>query len=344
MKLPFDLGVKLFFRLLLPGFILTLALLPLLLAGLDAVGLKQHHETGFVLAVIVAGWLVVAADMPIYMLLEGRRGWPGPLWRWMKRSEQRRLDGLNAAIAAYYAAHPPSDEVRRRYGEASVDLRSFPLGADGLEHVKWPTRLGNTLAAFETYGKTRYGLEAIFYWPRIWVNLDKDLREEIDGQQAMADSTVYSTFALGSGALLWIVYALLPLANAAVTWLLSAVGVDQRLPAGVFRYLPDWPVCVAFAAGFLVAATCVYRLAVFTNEQFGVLFTAIIDSHAAKVASEYVDVKGIVRKVSDAAWIYADEDEELEVARRYLQYYTVKLPDNPRAVPFPEAARRSSPP
>jgi len=342
MKLPFDLGVKLFFRLLLPGFILTVALLPVLLAALDAVGLAGQHETGFVLALIVAGWLVVAADMPIYMLLEGRRGWPAKLSQWMRASEQARLTGLNAAVDAFYATHEPDDEVRRRYGEASVDLRSFPLGSDGLEYVKWPTRLGNTLAAFETYGKTRYGLEAVFYWPRIWVNLDTDLREEIDGQQAMADSAVYATFALGFGAFLWVVYALLPAANGAVTWLLDQAGVRQRLPAGVFYYLPSAPACVALAAGFLAVAAGVYRLAVFTNEQFGVLFTAIIDSHAAKVAT-YVDVEGIVRKVSDAARIHPEDDEKLEVARRYLQYYLVKLPGNPRAVPFPRVVNPNPP-
>ena len=336
MKLPFDLGVKLFFRLLLPGFFLTLALLPVLLAGLDAVGLAAQHETGFVLALILAGWLVVAADMPIYMLVEGRRGWPEWLAGWLRGREQKRLDRLNAAVDAFYQAKTPDSEVKRRYGEASVDLRSFPLGSDGVELVKWPTRLGNALAAFETYGKTRYGLEAVFYWPRIWVNLDKDLREEIDGQQAMADSTVYATFALGFGALLWLVYALLPAANGGVTWLLDQGGVRQRLPTGVFHYLPSAPACAALAALFLVMAAGVYRLAVFTNEQFGVLFTAIIDAQATKVAT-YVDVEGIVRKVSDAARIYPGDDEKLEIARRYLQYYLVKLPGNPRAVPFPQA-------
>lgn len=79
MKLPFDLGIKLLYRLLLPGFFLMLGLLPVLFALLDMVGLvglvglAARREVAFVLGVIVCGTVIILADMRIYMFLEGRR-------------------------------------------------------------------------------------------------------------------------------------------------------------------------------------------------------------------------------------------------------------------------------
>jgi hypothetical protein len=94
-------------------------------------------------------------------------------------------------------------------------------------------------------------------------------------------------------------------------------------------------VSVLVAAVFLVLSRYVYRLAVFANEQFGVLFMAVIDVHAGKVA-DYLDVDGIAKRVTDLAKVYAEPGERLEVARRYLQYFNARLPGLPRPVPIPK--------
>ena len=328
MKLPFDLGVKLFFRLLLPGFILTLGVAPILLASLSAVQLTEQWETAIVITMIVLGWMVVAADMPIYMLLEGRRYWPHVLRRWLWEAETRRLARINERIDAYYKAENPSDDVRREYLEASVKKREFPMGADGQVLVGYPSRLGNTIAAFEQYSKSRYGIEATFYWPRIWVNLSKDLREELDGQQAMADSAVYMAFASAVCAILWIVYAALTLF------------IEPRLDA-LASFLPSPTVCALIALTFGITARLSYGTAVFTNAQYGVLFMATIDSHATKL-SDYVDMAGISGLVLVRTGEVPDKQERFEIVRRYLQYFNVKTSNERRPKPFTQVAARGA--
>jgi flagellar biosynthesis regulator FlaF len=66
-------------------------------------------------------------------------------------------------------------------------------------------RLGNLITAFESYSNTRYGIDGVFYWNRIWLKLEKDVRDDIDNHQAMADSTVYASFILFINALLCLV-------------------------------------------------------------------------------------------------------------------------------------------
>lgn len=340
MKLPFDLGVKLFFRLLLPGFFLTLGLLPILFALLEVLGLAQQKEVGFVIATIVIGWLLLAADMPIYMLLEGRRYWPRFLWIRFRNCEEKRLHRLNCRIDEYYQKESEEtklDEITERaYLEASVEKQSFPLNKDGERYANFPTRLGNTLTSFETYADTRYGLDDVFYWPRIWVKLSKELREELDNQQAMADSTVYSTFALAVTGFLWALYGLINVLEPPVaTFLYKQKILHEPLGKGIFCYIPSPEICFLVALTSLLLAYIVYRIAIFTNERFGNLFMAIIDTHISTI-KESMDVDGIIKKITATTNIHVDDKDQFESVRRYLQYFNVKLPGINRSVPFPQ--------
>lgn len=333
MKLPFDLGVKLFFRLLLPGFLLTLGVFPGLFAILQGLGVQAPTDVSFVLAVIGMGWLVVAADMPIYMLLEGRRFWPRFVRDLCIRSETRRLARINERIDAFYAAEEP-DELRSSWLEASVDKRGFPLGPAGDRVAIYPTALGNAIAAYEQYANTRYGIETVFYWPRIWINLDKDLREELDAHQAMVDSSVYACVTAGIAGFGWAVY-----------------GLAALLPPSLFGFtagLPTAPLCFLVSGLLAVSAYLAYRVARFGSGQYGELFMAVLDTHVHKL-TDYMNVNGIADTLMELTSAPAEEGQELEprqvsdadrfeMVRRYLQYFTVKLPDAARAVPFPSVA------
>jgi hypothetical protein len=283
------------------------------------------------------GWLILAADMPIYMLLEGRRYWPTFLWQKLHKCEQNRLQKLNKEVDKYYTKDESTRDDKRRWVEASVGKRSYPIEKDNGDRIaSSPTRLGNTIDAFETYSETRYGLEAVFYWPRIWINLSKDLREEIDNQQAMADSAVYSTFALACASILWVLYGLFEILERPVAIFLYKFGIlHEPLGIGIFGYLPGFFPCFMIGLGSLLLSYVVYRLAVFINEQFGAVFMAVIDGHFDKV-HEYVKVDKIVEKVSDITKNHAKDEEKLEVVRRYLQYYNAKLPSRKRPVPIPQ--------
>src|ERR1043165_9093738 len=91
MKLPFEFGVKLIFRLIIPGFFLTLGLLPIVNLILAWNEWSEQKEYVFGMMIVLMGWLVVISDMPIYIAMEGRRFWPTPVRDYFMRREERRL-------------------------------------------------------------------------------------------------------------------------------------------------------------------------------------------------------------------------------------------------------------
>src|SRR5262249_15870113 len=157
--------VKLIFRLVIPGFLLSLGFLPLLNTGLELFGWTEFNAA-FVTLIILLGWLITISDMSIYMLVEGRRWWPD----WIRRVFFARGE---VRLRLLVGNSRSTDEFSQI--EAYTDLGGqFPMTDDGDYYVAYPTRLGNLLSAFETYSLRVYGLDSIFYWWRIWLKLDKD--------------------------------------------------------------------------------------------------------------------------------------------------------------------------
>src|SRR5579864_8580919 len=91
MKFPFDFSVTLIFRLIFPGLVLALALLPLLIFVLSTEGITVPFSTLIPMEAVVLGWLIVLLDQPIYMLYEGRRYWPGFLRKLLIRVQATSL-------------------------------------------------------------------------------------------------------------------------------------------------------------------------------------------------------------------------------------------------------------
>lgn len=341
MKLPFDLGVKLIFRLLVPGFFLTLGLYPSLATLRDKESWQIDIEYLFVLSVIVTGWMTITLDQPIYMFLEGRRFWPQWLRKLFVASEQRRLNKLLNkddkfyTLAKAYDARvkeeapggaPPAEgsskdsarkNAHQKYVEASVEERKFPLNDEGELEAKFPTRLGNLIDAFESYPDKRYGIDAIFYWYRIWLMLDKDLREELDNRQAVADSAVYASFACFVSGALWSAYAVLSLLQNPPV---------KHLPAVLPLWLPP--------VGFLLASRLFYQASLFPQYQFGETFKSVFD-----VFQNRIDISRALREVSgiveDARLLNMSRQDQLMVAWRYLHNYKVKCTVTGCPSPYP---------
>jgi hypothetical protein len=312
MKLPFDFGVKLFFRLLLPGFFLTLGFSPILLTMLDQVGWSGRYEIAFIVSIMLMGWVLIVLDMPIYMLLEGRRLWPNFLWSFFFSLEKKRLKRIKERLRKLEHID------RKKYLEASVELRKFPINAEGEFDVIYPTRLGNLITAFETYPDTRYGMDGVFYWNRIWLELDKDLREEIDSHQALADSAVYTTFALSVTGLLWFIYASLTE---------FGISLVKHLPATSISWLIS-------STSFLVAFA-MYRVSIHTNGQFGELFKSVFDTKQKKI--DFSDVVEMVSELTrDPSLRNVSQKEKLKIAWRYLHNYRVKCPICGKVIPVPQ--------
>lgn len=240
-------------RLLLPGTILAAALFPAVLPLRDLAYPRLADELLFAILGLLVGFTFLIMDMPIYMLLEGRRFWPEWLRRRGLARETKRLERLMSK------ANLESDPAKQV--ELALLTAQFPLERKtGRPVACYPTRLGNLLASFETYPTVKYGLDGVFFWPRLWVAIDKDLREELDSAQAVVDGAVYGCAALAIAAPLCISYAF-----ASSPWL------D-----------PDWRWLLC-AAGCAALSFACYRGALPRYGQYGALFAAVFDQHRSKL-------------------------------------------------------------
>lgn len=337
MKLPFSLGSRLVFRLLFPGSVLAVALLPLVEWLLGVLGIPVERLTLLSILAVALGWLVSIADMQIYMLYEGRRFWP----RWahvrflaLEQARLHRLQGGGPIPAARPMAfgrrwwrtsrcegRPDRErrirqwqlrnaERRRRASaraEADIEAAAFPL-EQGQVKARYPTRLGNFITQHEVYPSEKYRLDSVFFWNWIWVGLPKDLRDEIDERQAQVDGTLYVSFALYVDALLLLLYALLD----------ALLGF--RLVATI-----GWPALLALTAACVAAAHGLYRLSLQAHRQYGELFRAVVDRHL-----DSIDLKPALQALSEASGTTAFADLKGAKARRaawaFLRWHRMRRP------------------
>jgi hypothetical protein len=312
MQLPFDFGIKFIFRMIFRGVMLAAALVPAIHGILHALGFSIKFEYLFPIEVILWGWLIVINDELIYMLFEGRRYWPSPIRKLLIWFQRRRLNRLRKIA---FSRSPSID--RRRSLEAGVEYGLYPTDEHGEAFVEHPTRLGNIIESFESYSNVKYGLDSVFYWYRLWVVLDKDLREEIDSSQAVVDSTVYVSFVLYVSAFVMLVYAGIEgaphLHRSYLSWL-SAV----KLP-----YVPAPGTLCAMAAACLVIAFAVYRLSLPTHAKFGELFKSVFDQYRSKLVFDDV-LKTIARIMDVPSLTLKSQREKNQMVWRYLRWHRIR--------------------
>ena len=99
MKIPFTFGLSLFYRLLIPGFILALACAPAIHTFIDRklpqLSAKLDFMFAFPIEILLWGWLITLLHMHIYQLFEGRRlYWPRLVSQAFAAMEARRLDRI----------------------------------------------------------------------------------------------------------------------------------------------------------------------------------------------------------------------------------------------------------
>lgn len=323
-----DFGITLLFRLLLPGGVLTLGLYPALRFAVDLGGWTNQLEYISAVVVILMGCVVVLSDTPIYMALEGRRYWPRRLWNYLHSKEEDRLNEIKDARDRL------RERDRRGYLEALADLRKFPL-SEGNYEAHFPTRLGNLLAAYEGYSYRVYGMDAVFYWYRIWLKLDKDLRGEIDDQQSIADGAVFTAFASFTAGVLWLIYSVLFTSRAMINmWVPQVKSYLPTFEASILEHLPgfgSWLVALLF----FIAGYALYRLSIYLHGKYGETFKSVFDDY-----QNTIDVSDIVKEVSslinDPSLVCLDRKEQLKVAWRYLQYNGFRCDACSKLIPIEE--------
>lgn len=252
--------------------------------------------------------------MPIYIFFEGRRYWPVWALKIFHQMERQRLASLHRTMRACETKQKLNETrfqrtiAGRHYLEAAVEISSFPLNTNRLmPEVTWPTRLGNLIAAFEQYPSIKYGLDAVFFWPRIWVAIDQPLRDEIDNQQAQADGLLYSVVALILSSATFAAYRVFHL-----DW-----PADSTFKMGSVDDLAASIVCI-------VLAFVVYRFSLHAHRQFGELFKAMFDQYRDKIALEE-NVKLVANLAGDPQLVGEIDYMKNVAVWRFLRWHRVRL-------------------
>jgi len=215
--------------------------------GWTATSERWHHLDGAEQAILAGGAVVALLLLtqlgevlmqPVVRAYEGYwmlRPWAAPLGRARCRAQQRRWDSL--------VLTDPRDYTRR--------YREFPAQPQEV----LPTRLGNAIRTAESYARAerRYGVDAVFFWPRLYPLLPDALRDSLAAARSSMEQLLF--IALLSGAL------------APVTLVLA---IALRLPVAVWL-----PVVVAAP----VLASLAYRSAVAVAVSYGELVRSAFDTH-----------------------------------------------------------------
>ncbi len=256
--------------------------------------------------------------MHLYMLYEGRRYWPNKVWLFCLNCQKRRLEKLIKQQEEYKRRKENKKEIGEaeyaKYLERSVELRRFPMDDRGQYCAIMPTRLGNLLASYEGYPLRIYGMDSYFYWYRIWLTLNNDLQEQIDNQQAIADSTIYMAFALLCTGLLCVIYAYI-----------TFLGVT------LIKYLPSERVLLGLGFLAFMGSYFLYRVSLHLHSHFGEIFKSVFDVFRDKISIDEI-INDLTQITENPELTKLPCKDRFKIAWRYLHNYRIKVKDG-QAVP-----------
>jgi hypothetical protein len=219
-------------------------------SGFQQVLLVGGAVTGLLLfAFVISGQLTA-----LTRLWEGY--WPGgtssAFAAWRIRRHTGKWDNLQVSQDIGY--------MRRFYG--------YPVRRGDV----LPTRLGNTLRAAEDYpgDDERYGMDAVFYWPRLYLILPADTRALVEDYRSALDRMVL----VASLAVVFPPAGLIVLALAGTSWLAWGVAAAAALLTAAIAYRSAVSAAVAFGDA-IRACFDLYRRPLL--EQMGLVLPASLD-------------------------------------------------------------------
>lgn len=268
-----------FFRILLPGLVLTGVVHPFL-AGTGFPGAFESTYSGGVtlllVEVAVFGLIAYAATIPVYHILFGARlpRLTVPVRKFTKWRVNRKI----AKLQGLYGESSYADldkETKRKASLLHDYLHDFPLGIedDGSKNYRMPspTRLGCIIDGYIYYPETRYGIDVNHFWHHIDFLFPAEIRKELDGVEAIAQGMVLSAAAS------WIGFSL-----AVLALVLSWLGESQSL-----AFLPPAP---ASSTLLILMLASLFAVSLFTalareaHREYGRFFRAAFDVHSLDVA------------------------------------------------------------
>jgi ribosomal protein S27E len=299
-KSPFNFSFAALIRLYFPGLFfaaLTFPVLSQLFKKIEFLAIFSKPEY-IALEAVFWGILIYALDDTIYQIFEGRKLWPKFLY---DRGIKNETAFINKCVAENNKLEAENKVGSDEYGELWYRLRVFPQDERSKYIAKCPTRLGNIIQGYELYSQSRYGIDAIFYGYRIWLTLDKNVKEKIDIESARADFAVYSSFLFYVSFLLHLLFCGFKL-------------LQQILKLDLFS-LPSWPVLLLLADVSLILGILFYMLSCPLHRFYGEYFKSLFDLH-----------KNTVLELGQ----YPEENQRKRIdhATRFLQYHLIECPNH----------------
>jgi hypothetical protein len=140
---------------------------------------RTVHVAGFVLSVTLITAMLTAHRVTLLRWAEGY--WPGHFGSWLGERRAARHERARAGLGADVRSGSP-DVYEKLY------LR-YPLPGEAV----LPTRLGNLLRSAEDYPRTRYGIDAVLVWPRLFPLLPASFTAGFASSRARLDTALAGT-------------------------------------------------------------------------------------------------------------------------------------------------------
>lgn len=151
-----------------------------------------------------------------------------------------------------------------------------------------------------------------------WLTLDSEVREEIDNQQALADSTIYAVTALNICSLICIIYALLKAIN---SLLLNRQIVNSQLI--IIKNLPNEYLLLGLAIFAFISSYILYRFSLHIHATFGEIFKSVFDDYRKNISIDDL-IKEVSSVIQDNTITNLSKKEQYKIAWRYLHNYRIK--------------------
>jgi len=285
-------------RIALPGLIMALWLFPLIELPSDLFPKAPSDELrrtillslviGTIVAILALGVVVSGLRGLTYQVYEGRAFWPRWLFSKLCKCQQSRVARLLKE-----QKKPGVDPVR--YKRIWARLRSYPVADGGDPHATRPTLLGNILASYEQYPLSRYGMRSVFYWPRIWMQLENQKKDEIDSSWSTADGLLSASAVTYLGGFSWLFAALI-----------GAVGLKIPYLRCPFK---SHSLTSVSGLGLLIMGYCIYCISLDFHRANGEMFKSVFDLYRDRLTTMWP--------------LAAKEKTKWEEAWAYLQYFQV---------------------
>jgi hypothetical protein len=188
-------------RVILPGAVAVVYLHPYL-NDFAASASRFYGVTALVVLTaeaVLFGLLVSSAKLTIFYIYEGFR--LSRLTAPAKWVNTRRKDRTRKKVAALYKKYGKYEDFpeseKNRASKLYGFLSNFPvkrnLEGKATFAVENSTLLGNIIAGYESYPKTRYGIDSLFFWFHILIFAPEAARKEYEDKVAFAESLVLTS-------------------------------------------------------------------------------------------------------------------------------------------------------